>query len=249
MAIAVYVYGIDGLLYSQILAPIPAFIYIIFILKRVISFRNKLSLESLNKLKRYSYMSITSAVLGPTTTFVIRYIIIQYLSLEMAGLWEGMNKLSSNYQTFITASCAFYLLPKFSELSSTRGIKREVSKSLLTLLPVLLLGAIILLVFKLQIIYLLFTESFVGMSDLFLWQVLGDQLKIISWLFAIFVNIQSKNKNFTFFTELISTVLQIGCAYLFIRFLSDFSCTFYYFVENITYLLLLIVIYYKFVVN
>ena len=71
---------------------------------------------SLQNLSSYSLMALVSSVFGPLIFIAIRKYIIYNLSIEDAGFWEGMSRISSYYFLFITSILSIYFLPKNIEI-------------------------------------------------------------------------------------------------------------------------------------
>jgi PST family polysaccharide transporter len=231
--IAVYFWGIQGLLWSQIFLSSIAFCFVFITVRKRLKLKDlSFSFLMLKRLSNYSLMAITSSVLSPLTSFIIRKIIASDLSWDMAGFWDGINKVSNNYIMLITSSFIFYFLPAFSQLKNNNEIRKEIHSTFKNLIPVLILGALIILFSRHLIIRILFSESFTSMSELFLWQVIGDYFKIMSWVIGYLFIAKEKVKTYIV-TEFVSMLLQIALAKAFIAMNSNL--TMYYGIENILY--------------
>jgi PST family polysaccharide transporter len=239
--LGVYFWGLNGLLWSQILVSLIAFLYISFMYKNHLYMKKLvISFSMLKKLGNYSLMAIVSGTLAPLTFFVIRKIIVADLSWETAGFWDGINKVSNNYIGLITSSFIFYFLPTFSQLRTSNEIRTEVKSTYKNLVPLLIIGAITIYLSRNLIIKILFTEAFRPMSDLFFWQVIGDFFKILSWVIGYLFLAKEKVKVFIS-TEVISVLLQISLAKLFISL--NANLTMYYGIENILYFSIMYICY------
>lgn len=132
----------------------------------------------------YALMALTSALCVPTSQILIRLFIGKEFGIEFAGYWEAMVRLSGAYLMLVTTTLSVYYLPRLSELTDIQSIKKEVFTGYKFIFPLALLGAISVFILKDWIISILFTKSFMPMRELFLWQMIGDSLKIGSWIIA-----------------------------------------------------------------
>jgi PST family polysaccharide transporter len=145
---------------------------------------------------RFALMTLVSGIIGPVSQLIIRGYIIDNFSLQSAGLWEGLNRLSNMYLMIITSSFGVYYLPKLSELSSGTEIKREIKTAYKVIIPCMAAGLSVVYFGRRLIIGILFSPEFYEMSDLFFWRLIGDFLKISSWLIAFLMVAKSMTKLF-----------------------------------------------------
>jgi len=61
-------------------------------------------------------MAISSLLLTPLVQIGIRKHIIETLTIEQAGYWDALSKISNAYFGIITSSLSIYYLPKLSSL-------------------------------------------------------------------------------------------------------------------------------------
>jgi len=135
-------------------------------------------------LGKYTAMALTSAACVPVSHILIRNHLGEILGWESAGYWEAMWRLSAAYLMLITTTLSVYYLPKLSELKTSREIKNEILQGYKIILPVAVLSGIVIYLLRDFIIRLLFTQDFVPMRVLFGWQMVGDTLKIGSWILS-----------------------------------------------------------------
>ena len=165
---------------------------------------------------QYTLMSITTAATIPISQLYIRSYVISNISLEDAGYWESMNKFSAMYLMIITSSLSVSFLPKLAEIKTDRELRREILKAYKIILPFLLLAMIVIYNLRFLIIRILFNESFSPMSVLFKYQLIGDFLKIASWLIAFVMVAKSMTKRFVI-TEVLSSISFVFLAIHFTR--------------------------------
>lgn len=147
-------------------------------------FREKLSLAISKKYFKFTLMTLTSALTLPIAQMLLRGYIIAEISPVEAGWWEGMNRISNMYLMVITTSFSVYYLPRLSEITDRKELRKEVFKAYKVVVPILLVGFTCIYFLRFFIIRMLFTSDFMPMAQLFIWQMAGDIFKICSWLLA-----------------------------------------------------------------
>ncbi|EJF7713642.1 O-antigen translocase [Providencia rettgeri] len=135
-------------------------------------------------LSYFMLMALVSAICIPISQIAIRYYLIDEFGLDYAGYWEAMIRLSAVYLMFVTTTLGVYYLPRLSELQQIDEIKNEVYRGYKFIFPLALIGGLIIYSLRYFLIQFLFSESFSPMETLFLWQMIGDSLKIGSWILA-----------------------------------------------------------------
>lgn len=241
---AVLLWGLDGLVWAQIFLTIIAFVCGIFIYKSAIKVDIKsFSPQVIKKLGKYSAMTLFSAVIAPMLAIAIRKTIETETSMEVAGLWDGINKISNNYFLIITSAFSYYFIPTFSQLTKHRDIVNEIKKAYKLLAPLLLIGGLGIFFTKDLIIKMLFTNEFEGMRPLFIWQVIGDFFKILTWIIAMLFIAKARIKTYIT-TELISIGLQIILVKIIIAHLGDEYINLYYAIENCLFFFIMATIFY-----
>ncbi len=133
---------------------------------------------------KYAAMALTSAVCGPVSHMLVRGYLGEKFGWEAAGYWEAMWRLSGAYLLLVTTTLSVYYLPRLSEIKNPIDIKSEILKGYQVILPVVMICGILMYVLKDYIIITLFSEEFLFVRSLFGWQVIGDVLKIGSWILA-----------------------------------------------------------------
>ena len=236
---SLYFYGLNGLMWGMVFQTSIAFLLGVWIILHVIK-SGKLVFSKLAaaRLSKYSFMVLVSSALTPLTFLVIRNMIISFESQHVAGIWDGVNKISNNYIMLVTMSFGYYFLPTFSSITNNRELRKEIFSAYKILVPVLFLGVVIIYLLKEPVIHLLFSEQFYQMKEIIKWQLLGDFFKILSWVIGILIIAKEKVTAFII-TELTSVLLQISLAYWLVGSMGIEGSTMYYFVENVLYFTLM----------
>lgn len=169
------------------------------------------------KFSHFALMAIVSAVCVPLSQILIRNILIKDFGATYAGYWEAITRLSGAYLILVTTTLGVYYLPRLSELKGYEAIRKEVYAGYKFIFPIACVGGVFVFVLKDWIIKLLFTDSFMPMRELFLWQVCGDFFKIGSWLVAYLMISKSMTKLYIS-TEIIFSINLILTTLIAIKF-------------------------------
>ncbi|WP_397459731.1 O-antigen translocase [Pseudomonas asplenii] len=174
---------------------------------RVGLFLFKFDRQATKELAKYTFMALCSAVCVPLSALFIRTYLTNGMGVEAAGYWEAMNRLSSAYMMVVTMTLSVYYLPKLSELASSGEIKQEVLSGYKIILPIAALLSLVVFVLRDFIIWLLFSSDFSPMRPLFVWQLVGDTLKIGSWILSYLMVSRAMIKEFIISEVLFSITL------------------------------------------
>ena len=185
----IYQNNIDGALISAVIA--PSLIFLITLVG-IIGRKNlvsqvrisRVSFDIIKKFGPYALMALVSAIAIPIVSILIRNYLIEYVGMKDAGFWEAMNRISDYYLMFITSIMTLYILPRFNEIDSKKEFRKEVFSFYKSIIPIFGLGLVAIYFLRFLIIRLVFTTEFEPVEDLFLWQLLGDFVKVLSVVIA-----------------------------------------------------------------
>ena len=166
-----------------------------------------------HKFSAFVLMALVSAVCVPISQMVIRSYLTHEYGAVYAGYWEAMIRLSAAYLILVTTTLGVYYLPRLSELNAIKEIKAEVYLGYKFIFPLAILGGTVVYLCKDSIIRLLFSADFLPMQDLFLWQLIGDALKIGSWILAYLMLSKAMTKLFVI-TEISFAISSIALTYI-----------------------------------
>jgi len=165
-------------------------------------------------LGKYSAMALTSAACVPVSHILVRNHLGQTLGWEAAGYWEAIWRLSAAYLMVVTTTLSVYYLPRLSELKEPSEIIKEILQGYKIILPVAALSGLLIYLLRDFIIRVLFSAEFAPMEQLFAWQMVGDTLKIGSWILAYLMLGKAMMKLF-----ILSEIMFAGIFYLLTVFL------------------------------
>ncbi|MCU8055567.1 O-antigen translocase [Shewanella sp. SM34] len=129
-------------------------------------------------------ITIFAVISSNLSMIYIRNLIVENISIDDAGYWQGIWTLSQVVLSLVTMAFSTYLLPKLSTIARKDLIYRELLLALQLILPITILIAFFMYFFRNEIILVLFTNEFKLMADLFLPQMFGNVIKVIGWLFG-----------------------------------------------------------------
>jgi PST family polysaccharide transporter len=182
-------FGLYGALVALAVYQSLAFFVTYWICRKTSWFRLKYLIGSIDKqaardLAKYTAMALTSAACVPVSHIFIRNHLGETMGWEAAGYWEAMWRLSAAYLMLVTTTLSVYYLPRLSELKEPSEIKKEILQGYKIILPVAAACGLVVYLLRDFIIRTLFTAEFSGMETLFAWQMVGDTLKIGSWILS-----------------------------------------------------------------
>jgi O-antigen/teichoic acid export membrane protein len=133
-------------------------------------------------LSQYFIMAFVAGIFGSIVFLMIRKHVIHVVGIEQAGYWEAITRISTYYLMFVSSILTLYFLPKLTIAKNNQETKKMFWSYYKTIFPVFILGVLIIYFLRFFIVRLLFTQEFLPVTTLFFWQLLGDTLKIASWI-------------------------------------------------------------------
>lgn len=138
--------------------------------------------KSARDLAKFTAMALTSAACIPVSHILVRNHLGETIGWEAAGYWEAMWRLSAAYLMLVTSTLSVYYLPRLSELKDPVEIRKEILQGYKVILPIAAVCGGVIYCLRDFIIRTMFSQEFANMEVLFGWQMIGDTLKIASWL-------------------------------------------------------------------
>jgi len=246
-------YNLYGALLATVLfQSIVFFISIIVIGKKkfnyISQFNFKIKKEFLLPLFSYSLTALLPAIIIPVSQIIIRNNITSQLSIESAGLWESINRISLAYLLFFTSTIGVYYFPRLSEITDIKILKQEIIITYKIIMPLMILTALLIYIFRVFIIELLFSKAFIGIQHLFFWQLLGDIMKLASWIVA-FVLIAKKQIKSYLILEFTFNLINVFLCYYLVSLFSLKGASIAYFINYLLYFVITSLITIRFLHN
>jgi PST family polysaccharide transporter len=239
--ILVYFFKVQGALYALVLSQsIVFFITLILVVKSKwfswSYFTQPFNKIIARKLWGFSLMAIITAIAVPVSQILLRNLLIAEVSIEGAGYWQGMMKVSDGYLLLIVTSLSTYYLPKLASLKTDKDLQKEIFSGYKIILPSVLFGCIVIYYMRFFIIKLLYTPSFTPMESLFFWQLVGDFFKMAAWILSYLMLAKAMIKIFII-TEIVFTILYVGLGYIFVHYFNLQGITMAFALNYIIYFL------------
>ena len=185
-------YQIFGALILILISQIISFIATLFFIRadmvEVLQFSLKQSKNAhYKRLYNYIIMALVTAIVSPLFSILIRNQIFSFFPDDMgvhAGYWDGVKKISGMVLAFITPIFSLYYYPQLAKIHTNTEFKAELKKFFKQIFPIFFVGMLGIYLLRYWAIILFFSEEYLPMKSLFLWQLAGDFLHIIALTIA-----------------------------------------------------------------
>ncbi len=246
----IFLYKLNGALLaiylSSILNITIAFLYCRqLILKAIKNIR--FSKYITKRLLGFGLMLTVAASINPLISLFTRNLITSSYSIETTGLWEGINRISKSYNNIIISIISLYTIPKISNLEGVL-LNQFIKRTLRLILPLLFCSILLIFLLRTTIISILFTSEFSKMKDLFLYQNIGDFIRIFNWFYAINLIIKEKI-NIYLLSEIGMAIGYSLLLYFLIPIIGAKNCTLPYAINTLVYLIVSQILYRKYIIT
>lgn len=206
-------FGLYGVLVAMAISQALACVVTIWLFQRTCQMSWKNLLGPINpdiarRLGGFALISATSALAVPFAQMLIRDGLVNRLGWQSAGLWQALWKISEMHLMLLTTTLSLYFLPRFSEIKDATGLRKEVMKCYRFVLPLVMASASLIYLLREFFIPVLLTAEFLPLTEVLGWQMVGDVLKISSWVMA-YTMISHAQVRIFIITELVFTMLWV----------------------------------------
>jgi PST family polysaccharide transporter len=225
--------GLLAIAISEIIMVLVTFIFI----KREKGFFNfevkrVLNNKHLKEIRKFSSMALLSAIIIPITLISIRNLLIQSYTFQEAGIWDAVIRLSGFYMLLLSSGLTLYYMPKLASLSTDEEFKSELKEYFKTLVPIFILMIVLIYLFKNLIINIAFTPEFNKVSEILIWQLLGDFFRIMSLAFGYQILVKTMMFKF-FFIEIVYNLSYFILSYYLMQNFASEGVVMAYFFANV----------------
>jgi PST family polysaccharide transporter len=140
--------------------------------------------EMTRRLATFSVMTVSSALLPPLVNIAVRDHLAGRFGWEQVGYWQAVSKVSDAYLLFFTTAINIYYLPKLASTHGRAALVLELRSAYRYLLPAVLVAAATVYVLRDWVTRLLFTADFAAANALYGPQLIGDVIKIASFVLS-----------------------------------------------------------------
>ena len=236
-------YELYGALIAGIVSQsIVFFITLAFVLKsswfKLSMFIGSMDKKYRNKLLKYSLMTITYIITSTLSQIYIRHYLGTNIGWDEAGYWQAIWRISETYLMLITTTLSIYYLPKLSSIQDKVELRTELLYGYKIIMPIVIFMAFGIYIFKDLIIEILFTKEFSPMAELFLYQLIGDVIKIAAWLLG-FIMVAKAMTRLSIFSEIFFSFSFVGFVVLFVDIYGLIGVTMAFLVNYFIYMIFL----------
>ena len=240
-------YGLDGALVAYVINQSVVLFITLIVVRNEYWFKLKNFFQGSNakdikKLLGFAMITLAAVLSSNISLIYIRDFITESISLDSAGYWQGVWVLSQVSLMLITTSLTTYFLPTISSLKTKVEISKELKKVIIFILPIAMLISLSVYLLRDIIIHILYTKEFLGMNELFLWQMIGNVVKVGGWLFG-YVLVAKAMVKYTVSTEIIFALAFVGLSIYLIDNYGLIGVTYAYTVNSIIHLITMYCIY------
>ena len=225
--------GLLSVAFSELLLILVTFLfvrrdksYFQFDLQRIVS------QKYFEAILKFSSMALLSAIIVPLTLILIRTQIINRYSIEEAGIWDAVNRLSSFYMLIFSSGLSLYYMPKLASLETEVEFKEELKSYFKILVPLFLIILIVVFFAKEIIVDLAFTPAFSKIKGLLIWQLSADFVRIMALAFGYQILVKAMIKKY-FIIEIAFHLVYLFLSYYLVQFYSLEGALQAYFFANL----------------
>lgn len=235
---------LDGAIFTLVVSDIVLLICTLFFLHKNEAFQYFNTLKNidftyLKSIQKFLLMALVSAIVIPLTSLLIRNLIIADISIDAAGNWEAVNRISGFYMMFFSAGLSMYYLPKLSELNTDDEFKKELGYYFKTLVPLFILVLFLVFVAKNWIIDYVLSSKFQLVKSLLIWQLLGDLFKIMTLAFGYQILVKAMVNKYLIVEILFNVLFYLGVLFLLKYFSIEGTVMAYFYANVITFFVVL----------
>ncbi len=245
-------YGLDGALIAYVTNQSVIFFITLFSVRNESWFKIKNFLKGSNyvdmkKLLGFAMITLAAVLSSNFSLLYIRDFISETISLDSAGYWQGVWVISQVSLMLITTSLTTYFLPTISAMKTKAEISIELKKVIIFILPIAIFISLSIYLLRDIIISILYTEEFKPMNELFLWQMVGNVIKVGGWLFG-YVLVAKAMVKYTVTTEIFFAFTFIGLSIYLIDIYGLIGVTYAYTVNSLMHFFTMFYVY-KYKIN
>ena len=185
-------YELIGAMLQIVFSPVLLFLFTyLFFLKKFKQFSlfsfQYFDWDIFKSLISFMLMGAFSSMVTPITFIVIRNFIQEILSIELAGIWSSILRLSSFYMMFVSSFIGLYFLPNIAKSTSITSLNEEARKYFKQFFPMVVLGLTVCYFLQNYIIQIVYTNEFILIKDYFYLQLIADAIRVLGifWGYCI----------------------------------------------------------------
>lgn len=193
--------GLDGVLLALATNQSVVFFVVLYMLRndpviRPSNFLQGFDRQEARKLLGFTAMALVAGIKLPLMHMVVRDYIAKKMGWDAAGHWQAVWFVSTAYLTVVTSTLSVYYLPRLSEIKGRKTLRKEIFQGYVIIVPIMIIASLSIYFLRDFIILILFSPDFSPVRDLFAFQLLGDVLKISSFLLSYLMLAKAMTRTF-----------------------------------------------------
>lgn len=137
--------------------------------------------DNLKRIAGFALVAMTTSICAPASQLVVREWVLERCSPQEAGYWQCLIRFSGAYLVFFTTTMSVYYLPRFAE-TGVREVWAELRRVVVVVWPLAAALFFGIWLARAPLMQLLFAPEFLPAGKILHWQLIGDFLKLNSWL-------------------------------------------------------------------
>ncbi len=170
--------------------------------------------EMTMRLAAFSVMTLSSALLPPLINIAVRDHLAVQFGWEQVGNWQAVSKVSDAYLLFLTTAINIYYLPKLASTHDRAALMLELRNAYRYILPAVVVLAAMVYILRDWVTRLLFSADFGSANALYGPQLVGDVIKIASFILSYMMLAKAMTRLFVI-SECVFAASYLGLVYLF----------------------------------
>jgi len=166
------------------------------------------------RLATFSVMTLTSALLPPLVNMAVRDHLALQFGWNQVGYWQAVSKVSDAYLLFLTTAINIYYLPKLASTHERASLVFELRNAYRYILPAVAVLAASVYFCRGLVTRVLFSADFVSANALYGPQLLGDVVKIASFILSYMMLAKAMTRLFVI-SECVFAASYLALVYLF----------------------------------
>lgn len=132
-----------------------------------------------------SFVMLLTGLAGSAALVTVRGSVIRHQGLDVAGQFDAAWNISMSHVTLVLASLQTFYLPSLARMPRAQDRAAHISHLLTLALPAAAAVIAVIAVFKLPLLTLFYSAAFHPAGVYLRWTLVGDYLKVASWILSI----------------------------------------------------------------
>ena len=190
--------GIFFAIMAPIVCPIIPVLWTIIRSKWFLKFRFNHLKKDTKHLAKFSLMIAFSTVCFPVVEIIIRNQMIEVMSMDAAGYWQAITRISAALLSFFSLFLMVYFLPLVSAQTNKSMVLKSSYQCMVLLGSAMVVIMFLVWCFGKTIILALYTDQFLIIKPWLQMQLLGDSFRVMAWVIGFLIIARAKTSWYIF---------------------------------------------------